>query len=463
MNRVVLDYLWRKKWAYAGSLAILALNWGIAVQSSTGHGLTAYVFYLFLLSAVLSVNADLQLAMRSALFVLPMSRTSRGSGLWFLNVMVPALLGLCAKGVAGGVAWLLPSTAAVDWAWLVFSTLFDLAFIGAFFSPWILSLNPTRGLGRAQPMWLIVAGFAGVGVMGRYVPAGWDQLNAWNGLALLAGLGLTAAGYRQSSRLGVMWGARSYREVASSAPRASSTRNATPTRRPAGSRLSSVRRILWTQFRDAVVSAILLLVACGIFEAVVSRQWHIVRILSRLAPFVDLGRDPFQPFLLIGFLTVASVTTRALQIGIRALRVLPLATWELNALLIARLAVTWFGYWLVLAAADLVLGGRSPTLSGVEVFAGLFGVTCLANAAALRWQSPASWMVGFALAAFTIGFGAYFAGRLMEVRLHMEGWILHPAAIAGMACLIAAACWNHRLLTRSRVIYKRTTLFPESA
>jgi hypothetical protein len=114
MNRVVLDYLWRKKWVLAGSLAILALNWGIAVQSSTGHGLTAYVFYIFLLSVVFSVNADLQLAMRSALFVLPMSRKSRGAGHWFLIVLVPALLALGAKGAAGGVSRLLSSTAAVD-------------------------------------------------------------------------------------------------------------------------------------------------------------------------------------------------------------------------------------------------------------------------------------------------------------------------------------------------------------
>jgi hypothetical protein len=67
-------------------------------------------------------------------------------------------------------------------------------------------------------------------------------------------------------------------------------------------------------------------------------------------------------------------------------------------------------------------------------------------------------------AAFTIGFGSFICGgRLMEVRLHMEGHILHSAAIAGIACLIAAVYWNHRLLTRSRVIYERTTLFPESA
>lgn len=460
MSRVVLDFLWRKKWSLALTVAILAFSWGSVGQSSTGHGLMAYVFYLFLLSASLSVNADLQVTMRSALFVLPMSRTSRGAGLWSLNVLVPALLALCAKGVVGGGARLLSSTAAIDWSWLAFSTLFDLAFIGSLFSPWILSMSPTRALGRILLKCWIVAVVAGVVVMGRYVPTGWDQLNAWSGLGLLAGLGLTAAGYRQSSRLGVLWGARSLPEVAPSAAHAS------PTRRSSGNRLSSVRRILWTQLRDAVASAILLLVALGIFEAVVSRQWNIVGCLSRLVPLVDFGRTPTAPlpFLLIGFLTAASVTTRSLQIGIRALRVLPLATWELNALLIAKLALTWFGYWLVLAAADLALGGRTPTLSGLEVFAGLLGVTCLANAAALRWQSPASWMVAMALAAFTIGFGSFFgAERLIEGRLHIDGRIFHPVAIGGLACLIAAAYWNHRLLTRSRVIYKRTTLFPESA
>jgi hypothetical protein len=61
-----------------------------------------------------------------------------------------------------------------------------------------------------------------------------------------------------------------------------------------------------------------------------------------------------------------------------------------------------------------------------------------------------------------MGFGIA-STRLLEGRFHIEGWISHPAGLVGIACLIAAAYWNHRLLTRSSVIYKRTTLFPESA
>jgi hypothetical protein len=67
------------------------------------------------------------------------------------------------------------------------------------------------------------------------------------------------------------------------------------------------------------------------------------------------------------------------------------------------------------------------------------------------------------IAGLTMGVGFAAAGtRLMETRFHLEGRILHPSALLGLACLIAAVYWNYRLLTRSSIIYKRTTLFPES-
>jgi hypothetical protein len=457
MRRIILDFIWRKKWT-AIWLPILALNRGVLRQPESDHGLLAAAFYLYLFMFVLMTNMAISVEMNSALFVLPISRKQRGAVAWSLTVIVPALLALCAKCLAGVVGHVLFQTSGIDWSWILFSTLFDVAFIGALASPWILSLSPGGILGRLLIGGWVAVLVAGWWVMGRFVPTGWHELNIWSGLALLAGLAITAAGYRQSSRLGVLGGVRRLRDVERP------TSFARPTRRSPGNRLSSVRRILWAQFGIAIASAVLLLAGLAIVESVFNRQWNVLDSLRRLVPLTDLGRAPLLPFLLIGFLTVASVSTRSLQIAIRALRVMPLSTWELNAVLIARLAITWPGYWLVLATADLLLAGRAPAFAGLEIFAGLFGATCLANAAALRWQSPASLLMAMVIAGFTMGMGFAAAGpRLLEARFHLEGRILHPAALLGMACLIAAAYWNHRLLTRSSVIYKRTTLFPESA
>jgi hypothetical protein len=456
MRRIILDFIWRKKWT-AVWLPILALNRGALPQSESDHGLLAAAFYVYLFAFVNMTNMAISVEMNSAFFVLPISRKQRGAVAWFLTVIVPALLALCAKCLAGGVGHALFQTASVDWSWILFSTLFDVAFIGALSSPWILSLSPVGILGRLLiGVWVVVL-VAGWWVMGRFVPTGWHELNIWSGLALVAGLAITAAGYLQSSRLGVLGGVRRLRDVERP------TSSARPTRRPRGNRLSSVQRILRAQFGIALVSAVLLLAGLAIVESVLNRQWNIVDSLRRLVPLTDLGRAPLLPFLLVGFLTVASVSTRSLQIAIRALRVMPLATWELNAILIARLAITWAGYWLVLATVDLLLASRAPAFAGLEIFAGLFGATCLANAAALRWQSPVSLLMAIGIAGLTMGVGFAAAGtRLMETRFHLEGRILHPSALLGLACLIAAVYWNYRLLTRSSIIYKRTTLFPES-
>jgi len=464
VRRVVLDFIWRKKWSYVAGLAALSF-WVSSWQSSGHRGIEGFSFYLFLFMHVFVTNTNARLEMKMALFVLPISGKQRERGLWCLGVVVPALIGLAARCLAAGVGILTSEPATVDWSWIAFAAFFDGVFIGALLSPWAVSspfvanLNSARALKLFLHLCLVCAPFAGMWALVKYLPAGWDQMNTWTWLALVAGLGMTAVGYRQSLRLEMLGGL--YKRpvgLAISIP------DVAPTRKPFGDRLSSVQRTLWTQFKVATVSAVVLIVVVGLFEASFSGRWNIVSSLRRLVPLADFSRFPAMPLLLVGFLTTASISTRALQIAIRALRALPLKTWELNALLIARLAVTWFGFWLVLVLADLALGGRTPESSSAEVFVGLFGVTCLVNAVALKWQSPASLVVAAAIAGLTLGLGSVIGGsRVIEGRLHLDGRFLHTAAVAGIVCLIAAAYWNHRLLTRSSVIYKRTTLFPESA
>ena len=378
---------------------------------------------------------------------LPISRREFGRAVWFLGAMAPALAVVAAKLI--GVLWVLAPSLRHDGAsWLLFSIGYDFAYTGTLGFLWTTHAGSLTGVRRA----IAVSGFVvftalGWLLVGLYLPTTWAQVTVWHELLLALGLVLTVAGYVRSSALVGYSSAGRGKQASLKA-----THTAMPSVRPRGGRLSGLQRLVLRQ--GAVALTLMSLIVAGVALAVwldlryEHRPWNPGAVVA----LVDFR--VWTPILWIPFLQMSQGRWSR---GMRQLRVLPISTREMNALVLARPVITWMSLCIVMLVTRLVFAGQLPSLLDVCAYLGLLGVACLANVIVFRWDTQAIRVV-------LVLFIAYVVINLsMDFIFGVNHWRLEPATIQtvwtvfGVCAIIASALWLHHTLTTCDIIYRRKT------
>jgi hypothetical protein len=125
----------------------------------------------------------------------------------------------------------------------------------------------------------------------------------------------------------------------------------------------------------------------------------------------------------------------------RQLKVLPMATHQVNALLLLTPFAQWALIWLALVITHVAVIGGPPSSLRLEIFVLVAGISALGHGMMFRYGHRGSlWMI------MLMGVLTPAAGRLAAVQ-----WSLRVEAIViaiGLVALGAAAWVNHRTLTR---------------
>lgn len=237
------------------------------------------------------------------------------------------------------------------------------------------------------------AGFYGASLLHGIVPTRWGQLTARSGTVLAAALVLAIATYFHSP---------------SPAPRANrpaaKPAAADRTRRVDAAGLSGLPRLLVHEY----VWALLVGAVLGIGSVIVVLVNAHVRSPQDLAALLRLelgrldgvmplpgeGADPFLVLVLFaGFAATIAARYPALM---RHLRVLPLGTVRLQALLVAWPAAIWLTLWLVFITLHYLFVGAMVHSLHLPAFIGLAGISALAMASSLRLSGPQN-LIAFSL------------------------------------------------------------------
>jgi len=367
---------------------------------------------------------------QKAIRLLPLSNRQLWRARWMLGTVIPAAVMATGRALGVWLASLLIRGSHVRTDLLVIATLCDLAYLGLTSN--LLNVISQRRDSVGARVGLVLDGAGAVAYIGGivwplvlrpYLPTRWSDFHGVAGAALAIGLALSAAAAflrRSGGRVLVLPIYR--RPAVSSPPR---TRRPLPTRTTGAA--ASLLRVLLGKL------LLLLLTLAGIV------------FVGRL--FVHSDPEEFASM----WLLVACVTVRGdWRARLRELRILPMATWQLNALLAGTPAVLWVGLWMTVAILHAVfpesVGGSRPAF-----LAGLIGASALFDACELQ-VAPGALLLGLLVGSrgLVVLLGTLAAAEIARMP-PAELWLSSGAI--GAAALSAAVLLNHLALTRSRVIY----------
>jgi hypothetical protein len=204
--------------------------------------------------------------------------------------------------------------------------------------------------------------------------------------------------------------------------------------------------------REALVAFAAVVVGVGLFLLLEWRDGRFTAAVESMKGAVARDELPFRyalgyiAFVGPGWFAALVVASRnGLAPMMRHVRVLPISRWRANACLVALAVPLWLGVLIVLSVVSLAATGTVPAFAP-GVFVAFIGMTALAHSLGLRNSRP------FSLA--VIG-TVPLAGAAVKTfsLLPPPGDALAAPMVLGLAGLVAAACRNHVLLTRSRSIF----------
>lgn len=455
------------------ALALQALVTGVLWMSAALDA-TAYQTAIAVSLATVLIVGPLQILASFApteVQLLPVSKRDLWRTGWWLSAMVipgislgAKLAGFCLASVLGSGFQGVPPT-----IWL--SSLLDIAYAGAFLgtvpathatAASRLKLLPKHvripvfALGIATALLL----FAWPLVAGTLLPTQWNQVSGATAAVLVLGLGLTLFGYfRSPSRLGTPNRA---------ALRAGWQR---PSRHWVTEfpRVSGIWRIALQTWKSAMLMQVMLPVL-------------VIGSMIVVAPFLDdkpdgwldFARDSgFLPFNRLSepherwnlafmyFMGSAGMAWPLAMLGyndvfqfmIRHLRSLPMSTRQLGASILAVPLVSWVNLYLLLAVIHVVVIGRSFESFRLAEFFALAGIDALVRAMYLRFRTY--------LWPGILGISALGAGFIVT---KIAFGPIPPVSIS-IGILTFASAWslNYYTLTRTRLVYTRTTVLSRFA
>jgi hypothetical protein len=389
------------------------------------------------------------------LFSLPVSRRALGRAAWLSAVVVPVVL------VAAGklMAWTIVETfdeGRVGVGWMAVSTLFDLACAGS--TVFLLSASRTV---RSRSNWVIAGrtllvgiGFLAVPMLATLeAPPSTTQVSAFGLVCLFAGLTMTALGFRRSDRLALvggvkMLGVTAARHSGSRPPEARVT--LPPISR---SRLVPITRYLWWHFAGAGLFVLGPMALIGLVGFVAGGSD--MRSLSSLADDArDLLTEPLQGGSARFYFSMVLLPSALPAVWPlskpRWLRVLPLAGWEVSALILARGLSSCAALLGIVGVLGFVTDVHPVWLDPGPVIL-LAGLACMVSVATFGPKTTNPWKP----AIFPAIWGLTFASPVLLRYLPSDGRSAEIAMLSiGAVGLITAIVWVHLRVTRSPTIYR---------
>jgi hypothetical protein len=439
VRRLVLDAVWRGRHFNLMMFASLGLLWTIqaGIDESARFALALSLAVAFI-AALLSVAFVGQREVR----VLPVTNRDLWVTSWILSAVVVPVAITAVQSLAVAAVRMFTGSSAVSTDALWLASLYCFAYAGA-----LLPLGPVMGyagnnIGSRRPRWLwigltTVSILLMVGALGlpfyftKFLPLSIDQVSAGTIVAVAGCLAIAGLSFFWTPRRGGV-------------PRVAGTASSEP-RSQTGSQprfvdgLTGVSRFAWPYV------TVVLLVVSGILAAFIA-YWVMFDSTVPLRTFLagnallifETGflprTDPGSMWVTVAIATIA--TSSPWKSLVRPLKVLPIATHQLNALVLLTPFVQWASIWLVLLATHLAVVGSLPGTLRPDVFVFAGGVSALGHVLMLRFGHKGGMSIIILVAL-----------RPLAERLSLPvGTIL---LVTGLMALGLAAFINHRTLTRS--------------
>src|SRR5258708_7744213 len=119
MNRLIIDYLRRWRWAYLVVALGMTVFWFALMAGADRPGIFPLAFYLgaFLLAF------DLMKGSATTITVMPLSRVQIGKSWWLVATVIPTVVSFLTRLIAIGIAWTVLRKNVFDLEWLSLSVL----------------------------------------------------------------------------------------------------------------------------------------------------------------------------------------------------------------------------------------------------------------------------------------------------------------------------------------------------
>lgn len=453
--RLVNDAVWRMRFLYLGTCFVMIAVW---LVSTSGYAppSTSVMASLMLAYMLGPMFANLNAGMRE-LRVLPVTRRQHWQTTWILSVLVGPIASLTSGLLAATILGLFAGSARIPPETLLLSGVYSMSYAGALLpiGPMMSRLGAGSSGGRAGWLWnlalaLGVAGFIGGLVLPWFVA---ERLPVTTGdLTAPAVLGLAVCIFAAGATW--FWTPAPAARPSQEAYRAAAAGPGVTL--PVVNRFSGIASLAFPHGVLTVTIALLAIAAAAAYPSIVDSGEAISAFLRRNA-LLPFDRTPVARMdswaIMFAFIATSTGPWNAFA---RQLKVLPLATREINALLLLTPLVTWLLIWLVLIAAHAVALGSLPGDVRPDLLAFAWGVTALVQSLALRFKRP-----GFFFPWYVMPMG--LAGNLIQSGISSPDSVrlLTVFVATGAAALGLAAFINHRTLARSTSnanVYKPQTI-----
>jgi hypothetical protein len=428
--RIVTNSVWRMRSAYAITALAVGLIWMAAGNLGFGTGalLAISMAAAFADGPFLGVVASGP----KEFIYLPLSRRQLWTARWMTAVIIPVVLLLTAKllGLAAASVLRIPGPINIRTAWL--SSVYDCAYAGAGLSVILSSgggyLRPRR-VERTLRSWLwlvsvivFTVGPAWPLIFSAFLATEWSQLSLRGWIVLAGGLGLTVATVIHTPRLAHPgrqdWGATGRSKTSASY----------------GSSAPAIgfARLMWPE------------IALGVGMVAMMATMF-------LSIGVDARMEPSEFAILYFLFCMPSPRTMGPEAALRPLRMLPLSTRALAAILAAKPVMMYVAVWIFQEVLRSGFGVPIPRLT-VGMTCWLVGVASVVAAASMKWS-------GHRVLRFVAAV-PFVAGIVLSERWHTGfdvpfGWLPLTAVVVGVA---AAVVLNFHTLRHSRSVYKPVKL-----
>ena len=446
VGRLVVDAAWRNRQMYLVMLLLIALLWATVALGYTpiSVGLMTSLMLAYVLGPV---GAIATMGLRE-LRTLPVTSRDLWVATW-ANATVVITFALTATQNLAVIAMnAATGSSAVSTEALVLTAIYCFAYAGAL-SPIMPAMGYSLGrINSHRPKWLwvmlsiacflvFIGGFGLPYYFAKFLPLALNQFSWGAASALVACLTLTVISLRWTPQRGGFVPAK----VETSAGAVSQSKPSVSF----ADRLTGIPRIAWP------FVTLMLMLSAGTLAAFVG-YWAAFESGTSLRSFLqnnavllfDTGflPSPDQGSMWSVFAVAAIATSSPWRPFGRQLKVLPLSTYQVNALLLATPFAQWALAWLALIATHVAVIGVLPSSVRPDVLMFLGGVSALGHGLMFRHGHMGSiWIVVLMGAAFSM------AARLSTNRLSVPVEVVLIAT--GVIALAVAAFVNHRTLTRS--------------
>lgn len=440
--RLVIDAIWRNRWAYVVVAPVLILCWLMYVASGSDVLEISMQALSLVFAAALGPMVAIATMSGRELRHLPVTDRDLWKTTWVVATVVTAGFLLATKATTVVLVLAFGGAPKVPAATILLSTVYDFSWAGAVlmvlplvgYSVHAGSRRGTVGLSLtlAGTMTGLLACFVLPVLAGGALPTNIGEFTPTTIGALIGGLAVAFGGLAWTPKRDSLAGQQT-RPQPAAAMRASSNRPRL------SDRLTGISRVLVPHLLATLTVPVGLCFALAAYGIVTGTgPWWFVPSAPTVFDPEDSGDRGLTYFVLLPSLVAMQGLWTPWA---RLLRVLPFSVRQINALLLLTPFATWTVLWLLGVFGYALAYGTPATLRVAFVF-GMAGVATLAHAILLR-------LYGSAATGWIIGAIGGLMPQLAKVGLSDSTVAQIVFAVIGVTAISVAAFVNHRTLTRS--------------